>query len=303
MKLLIATDGSRDAATATAGAVRLLRKGNLRADLLCVAPQMIRETVLAGSGVRSNRSRKALKERIARESHVMLQGIGGAFRAEGIAATPIVEFGSPADEIIRRAADYDMVVVGAHGRYERRQPGLGPVSSMVVQNSPRTVFVGRELVNDGPYRVLVALDGSDASFHALASLAAVFDVSSFDITLMHVIETPWVRLSLQESEDEHPVEPAELEDYRRELERELRLDSDLVIDRGLRLLEKWNVSATTIVEEGDPALEITSHADAGGYDLVVTGATGHSDVKHALMGSVSQKLAWNAPCSVLVVRR
>ena len=93
-----------------------------------------------------------------------------------------------------------------------------------------------------------------------------------------------------------------MDEYQRELERELRLDSETVIDRGLRQLEKWGVSATTIIEEGDPALELTSHAETGNYDLIVAGATGGSDVKHALLGSVSLKLAWNAPCSVLVVR-
>jgi nucleotide-binding universal stress UspA family protein len=163
------------------------------------------------------------------------------------------------------------------------------------------VLVGRELPNEGSYRVLVALDGSDASFIALAALSAWFDVSSMDVTLMHVVETPWARLRIQEPE-EAIVEPTELEDYQRELERELRLDSETVIDRGLRQIEKWGVSATTIVEEGDPALELTSHAEAGNYDLIVAGATGGSDVKHALLGSVSLKLAWNAPCSVLVVR-
>jgi nucleotide-binding universal stress UspA family protein len=214
----------------------------------------------------------------------------------------LVEVGSPADEIIRRALDYDAVVVGAYGKYERRQPGLGPTSSLVVQNAQRTVLVGREVSNEGTYRVLVALDGSDASFAALAALGANFDVSSFDVTLMHVVEMPWARLRMQEPGEEGAVEPTELEDYQRELERELRLDSEAVIDRGLRQVEKWNVSATTIIEEGDPALELTSHAEEGNYDLVVTGATGSSDVKHSLLGSVSLKLAWNSPCSVLVVR-
>jgi nucleotide-binding universal stress UspA family protein len=74
------------------------------------------------------------------------------------------------------------------------------------------------------------------------------------------------------------------------------------MDRGLRQVEKWNIPATTIVAEGDPALELVGYAEEGNYDLVVTGATGNSDVKHAVMGSVSLKVAWNAPCSVLVVR-
>jgi nucleotide-binding universal stress UspA family protein len=58
-----------------------------------------------------------------------------------------------------------------------------------------------------------------------------------------------------------------------------------------------------MIKEGDPALELCSEADQGGYDLVVAGATGASDVKHALLGSVSLKLAWDSPSSVAIFRQ
>jgi nucleotide-binding universal stress UspA family protein len=296
------TDGSKDATTAIIGSARLLRKEELQADVLCVAPQLVLQGSAHVSATRGRRTHETYRARIRHESATIAHRAQHALHREGLNATPLVEVGSPAEEIIKLASDYDLVVIGAHGRYERRQPGLGPISNLVVQNSNRSVLVGRELSNEGSYRVLVALDGSDASFNALAALAAWFDVSSMDVTLMHVVETPWARLGIQEPGEETAIEPTELEDYQRELERELRLESETVIDRGLRQLEKWGVPATTIVEEGDPALEITSHAEAGNYDLIVVGATGGSDVKHALLGSVSLKLAWNGPCSVLVVR-
>src|SRR5205814_9661414 len=91
-------------------------------------------------------------------------------------------------------------------------------------------------------------------------------------------------------------EVSELEDYQVQLEHELRHDAQTVIDRGLRQLEQWRVPAESIIEEGDPALELISHAEEGGYDLVVAGATGASDVIHARIGNVSMQLAWNAPC-------
>jgi nucleotide-binding universal stress UspA family protein len=300
MKLLIATDGSRDATTAMTSASRLLRHKDLQTDLLCVAPEFMLEHSAVSASRRRMHSDYA--DRSTKESQGVVRTAQHVWHDAGLTAKSLTEIGSPADEIIRRALDYDMVVVGAHGKYERRQPGLGPVSSVVVHNSRRTVLVGRELVNENNYRVLVALDGSDASFAALQIVVMNLNVSAFDITLMHVIEMPWARLREQESDNENPIELSELEDYQRDLERELRLDSDAVMNRGLRQLERWNIPATTIVEEGDPALELVSHAEEGSYDLVVTGATGNSDLKHAVMGSVSLKLAWNAPCSVLVVR-
>jgi nucleotide-binding universal stress UspA family protein len=297
----MATDGSRDATAAMISATRLLRKEELQADVLFIAPELALHAGAAVAGAR-RRTHASYRQQIRKEGEQVARRAQRTLHREGLNATPIVEFGSPADQIIRLASDYDVVVVGAHGRYERRQPGLGPVSSLVAQNSPRTVMIGRELANESNYRVLVALDGSNASFNALAALGVWFDVSSMDVTLMHVVETPWARLRIQEPGEEAAIEPTELEDYQRELERELRLDSQTTIDRGLRQLEKWGVPATTVVEEGAPALELTSHAEAGNYDLIIVGATGLSDVKHALLGSVSLKLAWDSPCSVLVAR-
>jgi nucleotide-binding universal stress UspA family protein len=43
-------------------------------------------------------------------------------------------------------------------------------------------------------------------------------------------------------------------------------------------------------------------AEIGEYDLAIIGATGSSDLKHTLLGSVSFKLASYAPCSVAVIR-
>ena len=212
------------------------------------------------------------------------------------------KFGSPADEILSLASDYDLVVVGAHGKYERKQPGLGPVSNRVVQSARTSVIVGRDLLNETNYRVLVALDGSDASFNALRGLNTYFDISSLDVTLMHVLETPWARLDQGSWENHEAEASAELPGYERELERELRRDAEAIIERGVLQLEEWRTSGATIMGEGDAALELTSNIEEGNYDLVAVGATGSSGMRHALLGSVSLKLAWNSPCSVIVVR-
>ncbi|MBI4482602.1 MAG: universal stress protein [Acidobacteria bacterium] len=54
--------------------------------------------------------------------------------------------------------------------------------------------------------------------------------------------------------------------------------------------------------EGIPASEILREAESGDCDLIVLGATGVTDMKHEMLGSVSTKVAWNAPCSVSVIK-
>jgi nucleotide-binding universal stress UspA family protein len=275
--------------TAINAASRLFRKADLDLNILHVVPELS----IAVSGAESFTTQ-------AKRSQWVTQAAEEVLRRQGLEASPLVDYGSAADKIIKAASDFDVVVVGAHGRDERKQPGLGPVSSEIVQNAHSSVLVGRDLASEGPYRVLVPLDGSRASLDALNTLGTYFDINSFDITLMHVVEVPWTTLDPEASEEETPGDG--VMGYHEQLLAELRKEADEVIDRGLRLLSRSDASVTTVIEEGDPVLEITSHIEEGNYDLVVVGATGNSDMKHALLGSVSYKIAWNAPCSVLVVR-
>jgi nucleotide-binding universal stress UspA family protein len=292
MIVLMATDGSKHATTAMRSASRLLRKSNLHVDVLSVVPELALSAVHSGA-------RESYARHTTSRGRDILAGARDILLGESIRANTIAEYGSAADRILQRASEYDLVVLGAYGRGERSQPGLGPVVSRVIQGGHRTLFVGRELVNEKNYRVLVALDGSESSLRALRSLHALFDVANFDITLMHVIETPWAQFEL----GEWPVPGEEIPDisqYQRELMREFRGQAERIIDDARDLVTSWGSSATTIIEEGDPALEVTSHAEEGGYDLVVAGVSGTTDMKHAVMGSVSLKLAWDAPCSVFI---
>jgi nucleotide-binding universal stress UspA family protein len=52
----------------------------------------------------------------------------------------------------------------------------------------------------------------------------------------------------------------------------------------------------------DTALEITDFALANDVDLIVVGSRGRGRLPGLLLGSVSQKLATHASCSVLIAR-
>jgi nucleotide-binding universal stress UspA family protein len=53
--------------------------------------------------------------------------------------------------------------------------------------------------------------------------------------------------------------------------------------------------------QGLPSSEIVSHAREGGFDLIVMGTHGRTGVRHAIMGSVAERVVRRAPCPVLTV--
>jgi nucleotide-binding universal stress UspA family protein len=292
VKVLIATDGSNEATTALRTAARLLSPIDRNLDILCVAPAYHR---------RAERGRREYERRILSETtHILEQARSNLSSGAGT-MNLLSEIGSPSAVIVDKAEDYDLTVVGPKGRGVTSNIGLGPVASRVVEHALAPVLVGKELRNEDGVRVLVAVDGSTASLHAVEALRSLFDLSSAEVCLMHVAETPWIQLGLEEDWTTYSDEDKESSEAG-VLAKELVREGKAVIEQARNLLRGHGVSVSTRIDEGNPANEILSEAERGQYDLVVVGATGNRDLKHRMLGSVSTKIAWDAPCSVLIAR-
>lgn len=57
-----------------------------------------------------------------------------------------------------------------------------------------------------------------------------------------------------------------------------------------------------IVEYGDPAEKLVAFAKREQIDVIVIGSSGKGFIQRKLKGSISHKVASNAPCSVYIVR-
>jgi nucleotide-binding universal stress UspA family protein len=293
MRVLLTTDGSKEATAAMRAASRLLASEDRKVDVLYVAPELR----VPKSG---NVARRSLQQRIAAETRRILEEAKQILAEEGIDALTLSETGSAANVIMRDAEDYDITVIGAKGRDVRSAVGLGPVASRLVEHAAGCVLVGREPPGDRGMRMLVPVDGSAGSEQALDVLSSFFDLESAEITLLHVQETLW--LPNEPPAEQSPESPDPEAAQNHQLSVELRREAEqLLAESRIRVLEH-HPGVTTSIRDGNPANEILSEADQGDYDLVVVGAGGATDMKHSILGSVSAKVAWNAPCSVLVVR-
>lgn len=72
--------------------------------------------------------------------------------------------------------------------------------------------------------------------------------------------------------------------------------------RASMILKEAGLEAVQVACLGQPADEITRHAQESKTELIVVGAHGRSRLEQMLIGSTSETVARHAPCSVLVVR-
>ncbi len=293
MNVLVASDGSTYALMAIRTASRLLRGEERNVDVLCVTPPYRRRD--------ESLRRKRYEQRIVSETARILEDARAAIAPEAATVKLVTEMGSPAAVIAARSENYDVTVVGARGVGYRMEGGLGPVASRVAEHALGPVLIGRALQNEEGVRILATVDGSAASRRAVETLSALCDLGAAEVCLMYVAETPWLNLADEgdyATASEEEAENSEAGQWEKEFVRE----GEGVIEEARDLLRATGVTVNRRVEEGNPANEILTEADRGLYDLVVLGATGSRDVKHRMLGSVSLRVAWEAPCSVLIVR-
>lgn len=285
MKVLLAIDGSPHSEAALASALRVLPLQTSEVDLISVVPKV--EGHARGHGMR-HRAEKLLDAAVKRLAQ------------ERVNAKATVSEGSAARILIGASRNHDVIVMGSASRRDG-WTGLGPVTGRVVEHSPSSVLVGREMPPGPGLRILIPVDGSDVSLRAVQRLSTLVDLSEADVTLLHVVETPWLHAG-DDQEWAGYEESAEVKiDPQAQWEREFE-------NRAVRVLERArtglpiDIAANTVVRRGLPAEEILDEAVSGEYGLIIVCAGATQDLKHEILGSTSAKVVWNAECPVLVVR-
>ena len=77
----------------------------------------------------------------------------------------------------------------------------------------------------------------------------------------------------------------------------------ILLKAGKRAIKlKPNLKITTVLKEGNTPSQIIETAANDGFDLIVVGHMGESEIKEFLLGSTSERVVHQARCPVLVVK-
>jgi nucleotide-binding universal stress UspA family protein len=139
-------------------------------------------------------------------------------------------------------------------------------------------------------RLLCPVDFSPTSESAVRVASALARELGAELTLLHVRNIPGSSIP------EGMLEPTG------ELTHDLSAPAD-------RPLEAWKTAAEglgvrrveAVTSVGEPAVEITELARRGAFDAIVIATHARSGLKHAILGSVAEKVVRLAPCVVISV--
>jgi nucleotide-binding universal stress UspA family protein len=143
-------------------------------------------------------------------------------------------------------------------------------------------------------RILVPIDFSRDSLHALAYARDLSRAFHAELLLLHVVDQTYLA-GVPELRVANPALAKLLDD-------QWQIAKTHVAHLGARL-EKKGQRLQTLTKRGSPAQVIADTAKRTAADLIVMGTHGRTGITHMFLGSIAEKVVRTATCPVLTVRR
>ncbi|MGE0350537.1 universal stress protein [Hydrogenophaga sp.] len=285
--ILAATDFSAPARHAAERAARLAQETGAALTLMHVLPggalQELRQWL--GSG-------HAMEQQLRDDADRQLQAAIDALQAgRPLSIRAVQATGVPPQEMGREAEAQDagLLVVGARGAGFLRRLVLGSTAERLLRRTTRPVLVVRQTPHEPYRRVLVALDFSPWSAHAVALARQVAPQAR--LVLFNAYQVPF------ESKLHYAgVDAATIDHYRQQARADaIQRVGSLATASGLQPGD-WE----PCIVEGDASQRIVEFEQEKDCDLVVLGKHGRSATEDLLLGSVSKHVLSEGSTDVLV---
>jgi nucleotide-binding universal stress UspA family protein len=301
-KILLATDGSKEAELAARTAADLAESTGSELHLLYVweaANPYVEVVELAGDEAVTPRLDAELKRQFDRQAHAVLDTEAERVRVAGATvAQAHLRMGKASHEIVALSEEIGagLIVMGSRGRGGVRRALMGSVSDSVVRHAHCPVLVVRADPIVLPAKILVATDGSKEAELASSSAADLAERTGSELHLVYVGHMPPV---YYESPGTWALDP----DLQRRMQERVEEEVKARLDEQVQQVrEAGGEVAGAHSRLGRPDAEIVGLAEELGAGLIVLGSRGLGPLRSALMGSVSDSVIRHAHCPVMVVR-
>lgn len=208
-----------------------------------------------------------------------------------IASEPILEFGSPDDKIVKTSIKekVNMLMVGAGEKSSNGIFQLGMTAKRIVQKSSKPVWVVTKDGTPNVKTILCPVDFSRTSKRALKNAVTLARRFKADLIILSVFEF---------------FDPSLLQ-FNFDLEKgneRARLEHMEELNKFLKDVNLTDLNFVNEISGGDPAEIILRTIEGRKPDLLVMGTTGKTGLSRMIIGSVTEKVIREAPCSFITLK-
>jgi nucleotide-binding universal stress UspA family protein len=278
-RILLATDFSKSSENLLEYAINLARTFHSQ-----IIPVHVLPDEIANEKAKLLISQAALKQ---------LEDIRNKIKSVGlIAGEPILEFGRPFDKIIQAAdnVNANIILIGSGEKSKNDVFQLGMTAYKTIRKSNKPVWVVKQGKILNIKKILCPIDFSPESERALKNAITIARRFKAELLILSVCKTYYSRSSRIEVDWDKENEKAHLE--------HIKKFNLFLSDFNLTNLH-WDKE----VLSGDPATEILRAISRDKSDLVIMGTTGKSNLSILMLGSVTEKIIRDVPCSLITLKK
>jgi nucleotide-binding universal stress UspA family protein len=215
----------------------------------------------------------------------------------GVGYKTLQPTGLPEQVIVQKAADFDLIVLGTHGRSGVQRWVMGSVAEAVLSQSSKPVLVVHESYKPPalePERtaykqVLIATDGSDCSLQATEYGLRLAEVLGAEVTFLSVVSI----LTRPQGAGLPLSQALSL------VEEEAQTQAEAMLEQIRAKAQQAGLTARAKLMQGRPVDAIVKQALL--HDLLVMGTHGRTGLDKLMMGSVAEGVVRRCQTPVLVV--
>ncbi|HEY77848.1 MAG TPA: universal stress protein [Dehalococcoidia bacterium] len=306
MNILLVVDGSSYSGVAN----RILEAFHLpnrtRVTVMTVVPE---HTFLGGVTLGKLRGNAASKVEQQQKALELVQGLAEILGSTQLKVESMVRWGNPAGEILKEAdkSGASLIVMGAKGLTDPLSFRLGSVAQTVLKHAKSSVMLVRETMatkggaapvnRTSLNRVLLATDGSnysEAVTQLLLDLPLPRRCEVIVITALQSHLTAWVKTPTLDFQTNQEL-LARLQEAEEGEARKITTRSE-------KQLQARGYRTASVVIRGGAAESILAAAKEYKPDIIALGSRGLTGIESLLLGSVAERVARYANCSVLIGR-
>ncbi|WP_422107978.1 universal stress protein [Winogradskyella sp.] len=221
-----------------------------------------------------------------------LNAAAEAMKAEGVnVESPLIKYGVAHDQIVMTASatNANMILVGSGENKAKEKFKLGTTTERIIQNSEKPVLVIKEDDAFNVNTILCPVDFSDPSKRALNN--AMIIARRFGAQLMVLSVSEEQTSSWFSSKEDLDKENAErFENHKQEF------------DQFLAQFRFGDLNWSKIEKSGNAAQEILKAITTNTIDLLIMGTAGRTGLNRLVVGSVTEKVIREVPCSFLTLK-
>lgn len=276
-RILVATDFSKPAENVLNTAMIYAKKFNSSITLVHVLPEDI--------------DNEKVSNLVAQAIKVELEEATERVTNSGIKAEPyILGFGVYSDEIVNAAnkTNANLIVLGSGVKADTDAFQLGTTAARVISKSSKPVLVVKNHQAPEISQIMCPVDFSKESERALNAAAVIARLFNAKLVILSVYERfmgSFVTINAEE------------------LNQKRFLTHEKEFDKFLKKFNLIDVDFEKVVKGGEPSKEILKVIKDKKSDLLIMGTTGKSGVSRILMGSVTERVIRELPCSFITAKK